>query len=73
MNSVLDILFSVDLCVRKHAKVYGENRQLCFNVYLFQFICTIRSDISRLVVRCLFIKNLLLKFSTFTNLKQLLT
>ena len=23
--------FSVDSCVRKHAKVYGENRQQCFN------------------------------------------
>ena len=24
--------FSVDSCVRKHAKVYGENRQPCFNL-----------------------------------------
>ena len=25
-------LFSVDSCVRKHAKVYGENLQPCFKV-----------------------------------------
>ena len=30
--SVLDMSFSVDSCVRKHAKVYGENRQPCFNI-----------------------------------------
>ena len=28
----LDMSFSVDSCVRKHARVYGENRQPCFNV-----------------------------------------
>ena len=36
MNSVLDMSFSVDSCVRKHAKVNGENRQPCFNVVYFR-------------------------------------
>ena len=29
--AVFDMSFSVDLCVRKHAKVYGANLQPCFN------------------------------------------
>ena len=33
-RSVLDMSFSVDSCVRKHAKVYGENRQQCFKVHV---------------------------------------
>ena len=44
MNSVLDMSFIVDSCVRKHAKIYGENRQPCFKVYYF---IEHSSDVSR--------------------------
>ena len=40
INSVLDMRnvmsFSVDSCVRKHAEVYGENRQPEFGVVVTQ-------------------------------------